>query len=97
MGFLNQKTFYLGLFTALLWTAFGVLIITYFMSQHSLEQSLKFLYEKNQLGGLLSLGALINLPIFFLAIRKNKIPFAAGIVTFSLFMVVVVALLKINA
>ena len=97
MGFLNDRAFYLGLVTGLLWTAFGVLIVTYFMSQHSLEQSLKYLYKKNQLGGLLSLGALINLPIFFLAIRKNKIAFASGIVIFSLLMVMVVAVLKINA
>lgn len=54
------------------------------------------MYQKNQLGGLISLGALINLPIFFLALRKNKIPFAAGIVCISLLVVVVVALLKIN-
>lgn len=97
MGLLKNRAFYSGLLTGLLWTAFGVIIVTYFMSQHSLEQSLKYLYKKNQLGGLLSIGALINLPIFFLAIRKNKMLFASGIVVFSLLMVLVVAVLKISA
>ena len=84
------------MFTSFLWTSFGVLIFTYFMSQQSIELSLKYLYQKNQLGGLISLGALLNLPIFFLAIRKNKVYFATGIVCFSLLIVVVVALLKMN-
>lgn len=96
MEFLKDKTFYWGIFTGFLWTLFGVFIFTYFLSQHSIERSLRYLYQKNQLGGLISLGALINLPIFFLALRKNKIPFAAGIVCISLLVVVVVALLKIN-
>ncbi|MGD2005273.1 MAG: hypothetical protein PVJ91_04600 [Flavobacteriaceae bacterium] len=96
MEFLKDKAFYIGMFTSFLWTSFGVLIFTYFMSQQSIELSLKYLYQKNQLGGLISLGALLNLPIFFLAIRKNKVSFATGIVCFSLLIVVVVALLKMN-
>lgn len=96
MEFIKDKAFYIGMFTSFLWTSFGVLIFTYFMSQQSIELSLKYLYQKNQLGGLISLGALLNLPIFFLAIRKNKVSFAAGIVCFSLLIVVVVALLKMN-
>ncbi|MGA1030210.1 MAG: hypothetical protein ACO3SY_05815 [Flavobacteriaceae bacterium] len=96
MEFIKDKAFYIGMFTSFLWTSFGVLIFTYFMSQQSIELSLKYLYQKNQLGGLISLGALLNLPIFFLAIRKNKVSFATGIVCFSLLIVVVVALLKMN-
>ena len=96
MAFLKDKAFYGGILTGFLWTAFGVLMFTYFLSEQSLEKSWLYLYQNNQLGGLISLGALINLPIFFLALRKNKIPFAAGIVCFSLLIVVLVALLKIN-
>tara|TARA_B100000941_G_C28076087_1_gene336466 strand:+ start:88 stop:378 length:291 start_codon:yes stop_codon:yes gene_type:complete len=96
MEFLKDKTFYWGILTGFLWTLFGVFIFTYFLSKNSIERSLIYLYQKNQLGGLISIGALINLPIFFLALRKNKIPFATGIVCISLLIVVMVALLKIN-
>ena len=52
-------------------------------------------YDQKKLGGLISMGALINLPLFFLGMRKKKVNFAKGILITSIFLVVVVALLKI--
>jgi hypothetical protein len=43
---------------------------------------------------LLSLGAISNLIIFFLSIRKNKISFATGIVIASLVIVLLIFLIK---
>ena len=42
------------------------------------------------------MAALINLPLFFIALRKNKVPFAAGIVAISMLTVFFIALLKMN-
>ena len=97
MGLIKDKYFLWGIFTGLLWTIFGVIIIVFFLSDTSIETSLVTIYQQNKLSGLISIASLINLPIFFLALRKNKMPFATGLVTLSIAMVLVITYLKINA
>ncbi|MFQ3341843.1 MAG: hypothetical protein ACI9TK_001518 [Flavobacteriaceae bacterium] len=97
MEFIKDKYFLWGILTGLLWTSFGVIVIVFFLSDASIENSLNTLYQQKKLGGLISIAALINLPIFFLALRKNKISFAAGLVAISLVMVLVIIYLKVNA
>ena len=96
MEFVKRKHFFWGLFAGLLWTSFGVLILLFFLSDIPFEKSILKLYEKQKLGGVISLAALINLPIFFIALRKNKFDFAAGLVAISLILVFVIGILKIN-
>ena len=97
MEFIKNKYFLWGIFTGLLWIIFGVIIIVIFLSDASIESSLITLYQQNKLGGLISIASLINLPIFFLALRKNKMSFATGLVTLSIVMVLIITYLKINA
>ena len=96
MGFIKDKYFFWGILTGVLWTSFGVLILLFFLSNESIEDSLSSLYYQNKLGGLISISALINLPVFFIALRKNKFAFAAGLVAISLVLVLLVAFLKLN-
>ena len=96
MEFIKDKYFFWGILTGLLWTSFGVIMLIFFLSDASLEDSFIYLYEQKRLGGLFSIAALINLPLFFIALRKNKVPFAAGIVAISMLTVLFIALLKIN-
>ena len=96
MGFIKDKYFFWGILTGVLWTSFGVLILLFFLSNESIEDSLSSLYYQNKLGGLISISALINLPVFFIALRKNKFAFAAGLVAISLVLVLLVASLKLN-
>jgi len=95
MEFIKDKSFFLGILTGLLWTGFGILMLLFFLSDLTLEESLSNLYQQKKLGGLISLAALINLPVFFIALRKNKFPFAAGLLAFSLLLVMFIALLKL--
>ena len=80
MEFIKSKYFYFGILSGLLWTSFGVLMLLYFFSNDTFENSLLSLYNQKKLGGLISISALINLPVFFVALKKNKFAFA-----FSLF------------
>ena len=96
MGFIKDKYFLWGILTGVLWTSFGVLILLFFLSNESIEDSLSSLYYQNKLGGLISISALINLPVIFIALRKNKFAFAAGLVAISLVLVLLVAFLKLN-
>ena len=84
MGFIKDKYFFWGILTGVLWTGFGVLILLFFLSNKSIEDSL------------ISISALINLPVFFIALQKNKFAFAAGLVAISLVLVLLVAFLKLN-
>ena len=72
-----------------------MIFIILIFSGGKLEDAIAVLYAQKKLGGLISLGALINLPLFLLAIRKKKIDFAKGILIISLITVLFIALLKI--
>ena len=96
MEFIKNKYFYWGILTGFLWTSFGAIILLFFLSDLTIEKSISSLYNQNKLGGLISLAALINLPIFFVALKKNKFEFATGLVAISVLFVIIIALLKIN-
>ncbi|MDA7693277.1 hypothetical protein OAP80_03370 [Flavobacteriaceae bacterium] len=96
MEFLRDKYFFWGVLAGLLWASFGVIMLIFTLSDTSIEASFYSLYQQQKLGGLISLGAMINLPIFFIAIRKNKFAFAAGLVAISLVLVLLIAILKLN-
>lgn len=96
MEFIKDKYFFWGILTGLLWTSFGVIMLIFFLSDASVEESFLYLYEQKKLGGLISIAALINLPLFFIALKKNKMAFAAGIVAISMLTVIIIALLKVN-
>ena len=97
MEFVKSKYFFWGLFAGLLWTSFGLMILLlFFLSDIPLDESILKLYKKQKLGGVISLAALINLPIFFIALRKNKFDFATGLVAISLILVFVIVILKIT-
>jgi hypothetical protein len=71
-----------------------IFILLYF-SPGPIEEAVVALYAQKKLGGLISMGALINLPLFFLGLRKRKTNFAKGVLITSLVLVAIVALLKI--
>jgi hypothetical protein len=96
MEFIKDKYFFWGILTGLLWTSFGVIMLIFFLSDASVEESFLYLYEQKKIGGLISIAALINLPLFFIALKKNKMAFAAGIVAISMLTVIFIALLKVN-
>ena len=96
MEFVKSKYFYWGLSAGLLWTSFGLMILLFFLSDIPIDKSILKLYKNQKLGGLISLAALVNLPIFFIALRKNKFDFATGLVAISLILVFVIVILKIT-
>ena len=49
-----------------------IIFIILIFSGGKLEEAIVELYAQKKLGGVISLGALVNLPLFFLAIRKKK-------------------------
>ena len=92
---MKTKKILSGIISGLLASSTAIILISTLLSKVTLEESLTQLYYQNRLGGLISIGALVNLPIFFFAIKKEKYDFALGLVLISLFFVVLTAFLKL--
>lgn len=92
---MKSKNILNGFVSGLLASITGMILISVILSQVTLEESLIQLYYQKRLGSLISIGALINLPIFFIAIKKEKYDFSLGLILISLFFVVLITFLKI--
>ena len=92
---MKAKNILNGFVSGLLASITGMILISVILSQVTLEESLIQLYYQKRLGNLISIGALINLPIFFIAIKKEKYDFSLGLILISLFFVVLITFLKI--
>ena len=75
-------------------TLIGMSLYTFYFSEETLLNSLSFLYQEKKLGALISLGALLNLPAFFVLIRRENYRTAYGLVGMLIVLVGVIALLK---
>jgi hypothetical protein len=71
-----------------------IFILLYF-SEGPIEEAIYSLFQQKKLGGLVSLSALVNLPLFFLGMHKRKTKFAKGVMVTSIIVVLIVAALKI--
>ena len=91
MDFIKNKKFYFGIISGILWTSFVLIIFLLILSDDPIEFTLQYSYKNNKLGGLIALSSLINLPIFFIAIKRNKISFASGLVAFLILLVLIIA------
>jgi|TARA_B100001142_G_C13926631_1_gene497597 hypothetical protein len=96
MDFIKNKKFYFGIISGILWTSFVLIIFLLILSDDPIEFTLQYSYKNNKLGGLIALSSLINLPIFFIAIKRNKISFASGLVAFLILLVLIIAFLKLS-
>jgi len=61
---MNKETI-LGMLVGTLLTFIGMSLFTLFFSDSGIMESIEILYAQGKLGGLISLGALLNLPVFF--------------------------------
>ena len=73
----------------------GVTFFTIIFSPESISRSLKSLFIQKKLGALISIGSLINIPLFFVLLKLDKINYAYGLLSFLLLLVFIVAILKI--
>jgi len=92
---LNKKELFQGIIASFFASSSITIFILLYFSQGPIEDAIVSLYHQKKLGGLISMGALINLPLFFLGMRKRKTNFAKGILITSIFIVLLIALLKV--
>lgn len=84
----------MGIAMGLVLTLVGMTIFTFIFSEEGILNSFRVLYIERKLGSLISLGALLNLPVFFIFIKQYRYDRAYGLVGFLLLLVGIIALLK---
>jgi len=92
---LKNKKIFQGVIASFFASSSTMIFILLYFSEGPIEDVIVSLFEQKKLGGLISIGALINLPLFFLGIHKRKTNFAKGVMITSIIIVMMVAILKI--
>ena len=83
-----------GFMIGIITTLVGIVFFTMIFSPESITISLKSLFIQKKLGALISIGSLINIPLFFVFLKFNKINYAYGLISFLLLLVLIIAVLK---
>lgn len=96
IGVLRNKERLMGFAMGMVLTLLGMSIFTLLFSDQTIWGSLQILYIEKKLGSLISLGALLNLPMFFVFIKQLRYHRAYGLLSFLLLLVLIIASLKMN-
>ena len=92
---MKNKELYQGIIASFFASSSAIIFILLYFSEDPIEEAISSLFQQKKLGGLISMGALINLPLFFLGMHKRKTNFAKGVMITSIVIVLMVATLKI--
>tara|TARA_B110000977_G_C11028335_1_gene474163 strand:- start:156 stop:437 length:282 start_codon:yes stop_codon:yes gene_type:complete len=93
---LRNKERLMGFAMGMVLTLLGMSIFTLLFSDQTIWGSLQILYIEKKLGSLISLGALLNLPMFFVFIKQHRYHRAYGLLIFLLLLVLIIASIKMN-
>lgn len=74
------KEILIGFVIGLLSNLAGIYLYIFFFSELNFEDTLKAASQNDFLGSLIALGAILNLIVFFVFIKKNEIYKARGVV-----------------
>ncbi|NCF30826.1 MAG: hypothetical protein GWP29_02910 [Bacteroidetes bacterium] len=92
---MRNKELFQGVIASFFASSSAMIFILLYLSEGPIEDAIVSLFQQKKLGGLISIGALINLPLFFLGMHKRKTNFAKGVMITSIIIVMMVAILKI--
>ena len=91
----KKKEVVKGVLFALLSSLSGLVLAILFLSENdSIMDSLKNSYYENFLGKLISLGAILNVLVFFVFIKKNQDQRAKGVLLFTIFLAIFTLILN---
>lgn len=90
-----RKDVILGFFIGLLANVVGIIIYILLFSKEGFEGTIKSAITFNFIGKLVSLGAILNLVVFFILIRMNEDNKARGVLLATLMAAIIVIINKI--
>ena len=92
---MKNKELFQGVIASFFASSSAMIFILLYFSEGPIEEAVSSLLKQKKLGGLISMSALVNLPLFFLGMHKRKTNFAKGVMITSIIIVLIVAILKI--
>ena len=92
---MKNKELFQGVIASFFASSSAMIFILLYFSEGPIEEAVSSLFQQKKLGGLISMSALVNLPLFFLGMHKRKTNFANGVMITSIIIVLIVAILKI--
>ena len=91
----NKKEVLLGVIYGIISSLVGLILAILILSENnSIIESLKNSYYENFLGKLISLGAILNVIVFFVFIKKNQDQRAKGILLLTIFLAILTLILN---
>lgn len=75
-----KKELIVGLLTGVAANLAGSYLYIYFFSKYNLETTIKLALEEDLLGNIIALGAILNLLVFFVFLKKGQLYRARGVV-----------------
>lgn len=90
----RAKEILIGLIIGLVANMAGTYLYIYFFSKESLETTIQMALENDLLGSLIALGAILNLMVFFVYIKKRQYFRARGVVLATLIAAMVILISK---
>tara|TARA_B110000090_G_scaffold62546_1_gene71639 strand:- start:267 stop:554 length:288 start_codon:yes stop_codon:yes gene_type:complete len=93
LGTLKKEVF-IGLIIGLLANIAGSYLYVYFFSVYNLEETIQHALAKDVLGNIIALGAILNLFVFFIFIKKNQIYRARGVVLATVISALIILIAK---
>jgi len=72
----------------------GIYLYIFFFLKYELEESIRLAIQNDTIGNIIALGALLNLIVFFLLLKKGKIYQARGVVFATILAAIVILITK---
>lgn len=90
----HVKEILIGFVIGLLANMAGTYLYIFFISDYSLEVTLQEALANDLLGSLIALGAILNLIVFFIFLKKNQFLRARGVVLATILAAIVILIAK---
>jgi len=88
------KEILIGFLIGLVANISGSYLYIFFFSKYELETTLEIALEQDVLGNIIALGALLNLGIFFVFLKKKKYYRARGVIAATLLAAIMIVVVK---
>lgn len=89
-----KKEVLIGLIIGLLANIAGSYLYIYFFSDYTFEETIKNALAQDVFGNIIALGAILNLIVFFIFIKKNQIYRARGVVLATVVSAIIILITK---
>jgi Mg/Co/Ni transporter MgtE len=89
-----RKEILIGLLIGLVANISGSYLYIFFFSKYELETTVKIALEQDVLGNIIALGAILNLGVFFIFLKKNNYYRARGVILATLLAAMLIAIAK---